>query len=203
MQIDKLTTEELFAVVLREKPDSLIVKELAARYSSSQSFYQASVRDFQEIKGIGPAKASLIKVIVELGYRIMTMLPYDDMPLINGTLDAVKLLYPRLSPLDREYFEAIYLNAKHRVLAIETIFVGTLDGAIVHPRELFKGALKHSAAKIIVAHNHPSGDPQPSPDDIDVTERLVAAGHVIGIQLWDHIVIGGNNYVSMKNSGLI
>jgi DNA repair protein RadC len=105
--------------------------------------------------------------------------------------------------LQKEYFNTILLNTKNQILAIEEISVGSLNSSIVHPREVFNPAIKKSAGSIILVHNHPSGDPTPSREDIDVTARLIEAGKILGIHVLDHIIIGNNNYVSFKERGLL
>jgi len=190
LQFDKLTTEELLALALQEKVKGEVVKELVLRYDTPRDFYQASLQELQQIKGIGPVKAARLKAVLELGYRLLMDYPLQKPVMIHSLSDALHYLVPRMELMDREHIVAFYLNAKNRLLAMETVFIGTVDSSIFHPRELFKGAVKHSASKIIVAHNHPSGDPRPSSEDLEVTRRLVAVGDLMGINVVDHLIIG-------------
>ena len=108
-----------------------------------------------------------------------------------------------MSTLEKEYFKGIYLDSRKRIIKQETIFIGSLNESVVHPREIFKIALDENAAAIILVHNHPSGDPSPSSFDIEVTKELITAGNLLGIEILDHIIIGGNKFVSLKNKELI
>ncbi|MDN5347386.1 MAG: repair protein RadC [Clostridia bacterium] len=117
--------------------------------------------------------------------------------------DAARLAKEFLAGADREYFIVLCLDTKNRVNAINTVSVGTLNSSLVHPREVFKAAILANAAAVVVAHNHPSGDPEPSREDVEVTRRLVEAGKIMGIEVLDHIVIGDENYTSFKQRGLI
>jgi len=131
------------------------------------------------------------------------MLSPEDKPNIKSPEDAAALVMEEMRHYDKEYFCALLLNTKNQVLARETISIGTLNYSATHPRELFKAAIRRSAAGIIVVHNHPSGDPEPSRQDIEVTDRLIEAGKIIGIEVLDHLVIGDNRFVSLKANGLI
>ena len=113
-----------------------------------------------------------------------------------------ELVMPRLRFLKQEHFLAIHLNTKNRVLAIETISIGTLDSSLVHPREVFRAAIKNSCASLILVHNHPSGEPYPSNEDLNITRRLKESGELLGIPVLDHIIIGGNKYISLREEGL-
>ena len=149
--------------------------------------------------GMGPAKATRLLAAFELGRRIAVM-PSGDRAVVNGPTDAYRLLAPRLADLDREHFVALLLDSKHRVLAYETTAIGTLSATLVHPRELFKVAIRQSAAGLILAHNHPSGDPTPSPEDRALTQQLMAGAEILGIRILDHLVIGDGRYVSLRDS---
>jgi DNA repair protein RadC len=153
-------------------------------------------------KGVGPAKASQVLAAIELGKRISSH-SVGVRPCIKAPVDVYNLLKDRMQHLDREHFKAISLNTKHHVIYTETVSVGSLNASLVHPRELFKNLIKRSAAALVLAHNHPSGDPTPSREDIEVTRRLVEVGKLIGIDVLDHIVIGQNSFVSLKEQGII
>jgi DNA repair protein RadC len=155
-----------------------------------------------EIKGIGSAKAIQILAAVEIGRRI-TNLDYKDRYVIRSPEDGAKYLMNDMRFLSQEHFVCMYLNTKNQVIHKQTIFIGSLNASIVHPREVFREALKRSAASVIAAHNHPSGDPAPSREDIEVTKRLVECGKIIGIDLLDHLIIGENKFVSLKEKGYL
>ena len=138
----------------------------------------------------------------ELARRIARSMPIERTT-ITSPLDAAALLLEEMRHLNQEHFVILLLNTKSQVIRKETITIGTLNSALVHPRELFKPAIRHSANSIIMAHNHPSGDPTPSTEDINITKSLVETGKLIGIQVLDHLVIGDNGYTSMKEKGLI
>jgi DNA repair protein RadC len=154
------------------------------------------------VPGLGQAKVAQICAAMELGRRLAAFME-DSKPTIHGPEDVAQLLMPELRHESKEHFKALYLDVKNRVLRARTVFVGTLDGSIVHPREIFRDAVTLAAASVIVAHNHPSGDPTPSPEDISITRRLVTAGQVIGIDLVDHVIIGDGRWVSLKERGLV
>lgn len=122
---------------------------------------------------------------------------------IKSPQDVYDLLAAELRHLQQEHFICIYLNVKNSVIGQETLAIGSLNATIVHPREIFKLAMRRSSASIICVHNHPSGDPTPSPQDIELTKRLIIAGEIIGIDVLDHVVIGGRKYISMKEQGFV
>lgn len=113
------------------------------------------------------------------------------------------LLEPELRYATKEHFICLFLNTKNRVIFKEIISIGSLNAAIVHPREVFRAAIKRCSASLICAHNHPSGDPNPSPEDVELTKRLARAGEIVGIEVLDHLIIGGNTFVSLKEKGLM
>lgn len=201
---DNNDIRHLLAVTLREKQDSVAVAELVAKYECPGDLYHATIEELSSIKGIGPVKAKQLKAAVELGIRLATM-KNKARPVISCPSDVADLLMPEMRYLDREHFKVIHLSTKHHVLAIETVSVGTLNSSLVHPRECFKNAIKRSSAAILACHNHPSGlrNPEPSPEDIEITRRLVEVGKLLGIPLLDHIIIGDGNYVSLKEQGVI
>jgi DNA repair protein RadC len=199
-----LNDAELLAILLRTGTDGSTVLELAAMVLANfglRGLLQASIEELSGINGIGPAKAAQIKAALELGKRI-AMNAAEELVVIKTPEDAVGLVMEGMRHLDREQFKALLLNTKNQVIGQEVISIGTLNSSIVHPRELFKSAIKRSAAAIILVHNHPSGDPSPSREDIDVTERLIEAGRIIGIRVLDHLIIGDNRFNSFKAQGL-
>jgi DNA repair protein RadC len=155
-----------------------------------------------EIKGIGQAKAIQVLAAVEIGRRIAN-LNYQDRYVIRSPEDGANYVMNDMGFLSQEHFVCLYLNTKNQVLHKQTIFIGSLNASIVHPREVFREALKRSAASIICLHKHPSGDPAPSREDIEVTKRLVECGKMIGIEVLDHLIIGENKFVSLKEKGYL
>jgi len=200
-----LSEIDLLAILLGSGTGEASVLELAAqvlsRFGGLKGLGAASCEELATVRGVGPAKAALMQAALQLGRR-MAAQPAETRPCIRCPDDVVNLMMEEMRCLDREHFRALLLNAKNQVLYADRIAVGTLSQSSVHPRELFKNAIKRSAAAVILVHNHPSGDPTPSKEDLDVTRRLARAGEIIGINVLDHVVIGDNNFVSFKASGL-
>ena len=151
-------------------------------------------------RGIGAARAAQIIAAVELGRRTLTDAP--ERVQVTSSRVIAELLLPRHGNRAVEEFGAVLLDTKHRVLRTVVVSVGTLDSSVVHPREVFREATKAGAAAVVLFHNHPSGDPRPSPDDIELTERLVAAGVVLGIEVLDHVILADTRYFSFKEHGI-
>ena len=156
----------------------------------------------QRVKGIGPAKAADILAAFELAKRLADS-HMEFKGVINNPQDAAEMVLGELSLEDKEHFMIIMLNTKHRVIAKKVISIGHLNASLVHPREMFKEAIKRSSAAVILVHNHPSGDLTPSNDDISTTRRLVEVGQLLGIQVLDHIIVGDNRYLSFREKGLL
>lgn len=161
----------------------------------------ASMDDLLEVRGVGVAKACTIVAAVEFGKRLAAA-RHPHRPVVSSPADVDSLLRGRLADLDRECFVCVLLNAKNEVLGCPTISVGTLTSSLVHPREVFKPAIKASAASVILAHNHPTGKVEPSPEDRQVTRRLADAAGILGIAVLDHVIIG-DGYHSMKEHGTL
>ena len=142
-----------------------------------------------------------IAAAIELGKRVMAR--QGERPLIRSPQDVADLLMPRLCREQREHFFALLLSTKNQVLAMPLIAIGSLNAAIVHPREVFREAIRHSAAAVIAVHNHPSGDPSPSKEDLQLTRQLAQAGNLLSIPLLDHVVLGEQCHVSLKEQGII
>jgi len=153
-----------------------------------------------EIKGIGPAKAVLLLAVVELSRRMH--LTGSEPAVVKSPRDVQYILAERFRYEEKERFYAVLLNTKNRLLGLEEVSVGSLNSSIVHPREVFRAAIRHSAASVIVAHNHPSGDPTPSREDIEVTRRLMEVGRIVGIEVLDHVIFGREVILSLKEKGL-
>lgn len=199
--ISSLTIKELLSMTLRESHSSPVVDELSNQFSNLRELAEATMVELTQIKGLGPVKAKSLLASIELARRLYTT-SQDMSKQIKGPQDVADLVMGEMQHLDREHFKALLLNTKNRVIRIETISIGTLNSSSVHPRELFKNAVLYSAAAIILVHNHPSGDPTPSDQDIEITERLVEAGKLLGIEVLDHVIIG-NSFASMKQTGLL
>jgi DNA repair protein RadC len=201
-----LSNHELIAILLRTGTKDESVLQLSNRllthFEGLRLLKAASLEEMTEIKGIGYAKAIQILAAVEIGRRIAN-LSYNDRYVIRSPEDGAKYLMNDMRFLSQEHFVCLYLNTKNQVIHKQTVFIGSLNASIVHPREVFREALKRSAASIIAAHNHPSGDPAPSREDIEVTKRLVECGKIIGIDLLDHLIIGENKFVSLKEKGYL
>lgn len=176
---------------------------IVARHPVPDGLWRLTAEDLVCYHRVGPAAAARLLGSLELGRR--AALPRSDRPpLVKGPDDVVRLCGPQLRGCDREHFWALALNTKNQLLRTIEVSVGSLNASIVHPRELFKEAVKVSAASIVVVHNHPSGDPTPSGADIQLTRRLVKAGDVLGIEVLDHVVVGdGGEHASLRDLGLM
>ncbi|MBB6451922.1 DNA repair protein RadC [Salirhabdus euzebyi] len=201
-----LSNQELLAIVLgsgsKNESVTSIAQRLLIHFEGLPLLKDATVEELTAIKGIGNAKAVLLIAAFELGKRIHAFRPTERF-VIRSPEDGADFLMEELRHLKQEHFVCLFLNTKNQVMHQQTVFIGSLNASIVHPREIFREAVKRSAASFICAHNHPSGDPSPSQEDIHVTRRLAECGKMIGIELLDHIVIGDRKYVSMKEKGYL
>jgi len=201
-----LSEIELLAILLGTGSSETTVLELASlilsRFKSLRLLVDATIEELSEIKGVGLAKASQVKAALELAKRL-SRFTGQPLPVIKSPGDAAGLVMDEMRHLDREHFRALLLNTRNQVIANDEVSIGTLNTSSVHPRELFRNAIKRSAASLVLVHNHPSGDATPSKEDLDVTRRLSEAGKIIGIEVLDHIIIGDNKFTSFKAEGLI
>jgi DNA repair protein RadC len=201
-----LSNHELLAILLRtgSKDESVLqlANKLLVNFEGLRLLKDASIEEIIETKGIGKVKAVQIMAAVELGRRIHR-LQYEDRYVIRSPEDAANYVMEDMRFLSQEHFVCLYLNTKNQVLHQQTVFIGSLNASIVHPREVFKEAFRRSAASFICIHNHPSGDPAPSREDIDVTKRLSECGKLIGIELLDHLIIGDQKFISLKEKGYV
>ena len=197
---ETLSLEELYALVLRK--NGSMAKEMARRYSTPRTLFQTTIQELKEIEGIGETKAKQILALIELVKRMFNTKNGNPVA-CTSPKDVAGLLTPEMQFLDREHFKVLSLSTKNKVITIETVSIGSLNSTIVHPREIYKNPIKNSAAAIIAVHNHPSGDPTPSSEDIEITKRLYQVGELLGIELLDHIIIGDGEYFSFKEKGLI
>jgi DNA repair protein RadC len=203
---DALSAAELLAVLLRTGTRAASAGELAGRllaaYGSLAALSQAHPAELIQQRGIGPAKAGAVLAAFELGRRLHRT-PPAQRPAIRTPADVAALAGPQMRHLDREHFRAILLNTRHQVLGMTSVAVGGLDSAPIHPREVFKEAVRHSAAAVVLVHNHPSGNPEPSGDDVRITIRLRDAGRVVGIEVLDHVIIGDGRFTSLRERGIL
>ncbi|MBE0465934.1 MAG: DNA repair protein RadC [Candidatus Desulforudis sp.] len=201
-----LSDAELLAIMLRSGTAAATAIDLANQlltgFGGLRGLMDVGIDELQGVRGVGLAKAAQVKAAVELGRRAACR-PGASRPVVRTPEEAAGLVMEEMRYLDREHFRALVLNTKNHVLAVDKISVGTLNSSAVHPRELFKNAIRRSAAAVVLLHNHPSGDPTPSPQDVDLTKRLVEAGEIIGIPVLDHIIIGDNRFTSFKAEGLL
>lgn len=201
---EALSNAELLAILLRTGTYSESAVGLAQRILSEcgglRSLVDMSREQLTQIKGIGDAKALQIQAGIELGRRLARS-KLSDTVTIRSPKDVADLLSEELRYLQKEHFVCLFLNTKNHVIAQETLSMGSLNASIVHPREVFRAAIKRGCASIVCVHNHPSGDPTPSPEDIGITQRLIEAGSIIGIEVLDHIIIGDQRFVSLKEEG--
>jgi len=201
---ENLKDEELLAILLGTGIEGKNVIEVAKRILgkySKKRLLKMKYEDLSKIKGIGPAKACIILASQELVKRALKIQD-SGLPIVR-TVNDVVLQVGYIRDKTREHFIAIYLNARNELIFRKHIFIGTLNASLVHPREIFKEALEHNAASIILVHNHPSGDPAPSEDDLEITKRIIEAGKIMGIDILDHIIITKIKTFSFKEKNLL
>ncbi|MDO8495112.1 MAG: DNA repair protein RadC [bacterium] len=201
---ENLKDSELLAILLRTGTIGKNVIEISSQILTKHSkkrLLQMTYNDLSKISGIDSAKATTLLAAFELSKRALEVND-TNLPVISDAKDAVAQLSD-MRDLKKEHLVALYLNAKNQLVHKETISMGTLNANLVHPREVFEPALKYSAAQIIAAHNHPSGDPKPSEDDLEVTKRLTEVGKMMGIELMDHVIVSKNNHFSFKEEKLL
>lgn len=201
-----LSNVELLAIILktgsRHASALEISRELLSSYSSGiNALVDISVEELSKIKGIGPSKASGVLAAVELGKRVL--ISEEIRHKINSPTDVSNYLMRYMGDLKKEHFNIVMLDNKNQIIEVHNVSVGSLNSAIVHPREVFKNAVRRSSASIILAHNHPSGSTNPSKEDISITKRLVECGELMGIKVLDHIIVGKNEYFSFKEHRII
>ncbi len=204
--IGALSAQEILALILGRgiAGESVMVtaQRLLSQFGNLKGIAGASVEELSQVKGIGVAKASQIKAAFELANRLEGYAEAGDKPLVKTPEDIVALVRGRLKDKKKEHFLALLLDTRNRLIKVSEISVGSLETSVVHPREVFKEAISASAASVIFVHNHPSGDPEASEDDIKLTKRLAEAGEIVGIDVLDHIIIGDKKYLSLKREGL-
>jgi DNA repair protein RadC len=200
-----LATSELLAIIFRTGVGGENVVRLSERLLSSfgglSGLARASVTELQSVKGIGPAKAVEVKAALELGRRLLASAP-EQRSRVSSPADAANLLMSDMALLEQEHLRLVLLDTRNHVLATPNVYVGSLNTSVIRVGELFRHAIKENAAAMIVAHNHPSGDPSPSPEDVRVTKQIVSAGQLLDVEVLDHLVIGHGRFVSLKERGL-
>lgn len=197
-----LSDAELIAIILRSGAEGINVIDMATalmrHYNSSlRELGEAGLEQLQEHHGVGPAKASQILAAIELGRRVLLASP-ESRPQVQTPDAVVRLLSPEVAYAEQEHVKAVLVDSRNYVIATPTIYKGSLNSASVRVAELFREAIRRNAAGIILAHNHPSGDPTPSPEDIHLTRQVFDAGKLLSIDLLDHIIIGHTRWVSLK-----
>jgi DNA repair protein RadC len=201
-----LANHELLAILLRTGTRELNVMQLALdvlrNFEDLFMLKQVTVDELMKLNGIGRAKAVELVAAIELGSRVAKTSQIKE-----GTVTSAQavgeMMMEELAGLQQEHVLALYLNTQNQIIKKETIFIGSLSSCISHPREIFRGAVRYAAARVLLCHNHPSGNPKPSEADIAFTKRMVKAGEVMGIQLLDHLIIGEHSFVSLKEQGII
>ena len=201
-----LSQQELLACVLGRgvAGESVLVsaQRLLSTFGNVSGIRDASIEELSRVHGIGLAKATQLKAALELSRRL-EQAAQPPHATITDYHDVVRLVEARLARATKEHFLALLLDARHRVLRIADIAVGSLTASLVHPREVFHEAITAHAAALILVHNHPSGDPTPSEEDLALTERLIEAGRLLGMDVLDHVIIGHGRHVSLQASGLM
>jgi DNA repair protein RadC len=203
---EALSAQEILALILGRgiKGESVIEtsQKLLSRFGNLKGIAHASVEELTQTRGIGPAKAAQIKAALELSKRLEADVGDKPKPVLKSPEDVAAVVRSQLKGKKKEHFLVLCLDTRNRLINHKLVSIGSLDTSIVHPREVFKEAVSSSAASVIFVHNHPSGDPEPSKEDVELTKRLAKAGEVIGIDVLDHIIVCDNNYLSLKAKNL-
>lgn len=200
-----LSTSELLAIILRTGMGGENVINLATRllgqFGGLSGLSKADFAQISALRGMGQAKTAQVKAALELGRRLLTASP-QERPQVKSPADVANLLLLEMAALEQEEMRVLFLDTKSRVLGISTIYMGSLHTAWLRIGELFREAVRRNCAAIVVVHNHPSGDPTPSPDDVKITQEIAKAGDLLGVEVLDHLVIGAQRYVSLREQGL-
>jgi len=202
---EQLSNQELLAILLRVGVQGQDVVSLANKllvdFGGTAGLYRATWQDLAEVRGMGNAKAVSIRAALELGRRAMQAEERDRLQ-VRSPADVAALLQIEMGMLEQEHLRVVLLNTKNHVMGIREVYRGSVNSSQVRTAEVFRDAIKENCPSIVVAHNHPSGDPTPSPEDVRVTRDLVAAGKLLDIEVLDHLVIGRNRYVSLRQKKL-
>lgn len=201
-----LANHELLAILLRTGTKNMNVLQLSmnvlSEFDDLFMLRQVTAEELMAISGIGKAKAIEMIAAIEFGNRVARASQIKEGTVTSSSYVG-SLLLDELSGLSQEHVMALYLNTKNEIIKKETVFKGSLNSSVAHPREIFRGAVKYAAARVIIAHNHPSGNPEPSEADLSFTKRMAQAGEMIGIEVLDHIIIGEEAYVSLREQGIL
>ena len=207
---ETLSNAELLAIVIRTgsmEETSVALAQRLLTYGGNSGgiafLHDMSVEELKRTKGIGRVKALQIKAVMELSKRVSASLINNNRVTIKSPVEVSTLLMEEMRHLKKEVFKIILLNTKNHIIKYLDVSVGSLNSSIVHPREVFSEAVKAGCSGVLLVHNHPSGDPEPSREDIETTQRLVNAGNILGIKVLDHVVIGDGKYTSFKEQGLM
>ena len=200
--VASVSLTELLAAIAGGSRQLELAERLLVHYRTLSALFRAPTSELEQFAGIGHATAARLKAALELGKRLVRETP-DARPSIRSPADAANLVMHDMALLEKEELRVILLDTKNHVLGVTTVYVGTVNSSIIRVAEVFQEAVRVVAPSIIVAHNHPSGDSSPSPEDVRVTERIVQAGKLIDIDVLDHIVVGkGGQFTSLKERGL-
>jgi len=202
-----LSAQEILALILGRgiKGESVMVtsQKLLSRFGNLKGIANASVEELMQINGIGPAKTAQIKAALELSKRLEADVGEKPKPMLKSPEDVAAVVRSQLKGKKKEHFLVLCLDTRNRLINCKPVSIGSLDTSIVHPREVFKEAVSSSASSVIFVHNHPSGDPEPSQEDVELTKRLAKAGEIIGIDVLDHIIVCDKSYLSLKAKNLL
>ena len=200
-----LSNAELIAILLRTGIKGINAVQLGQKIlmdcGGLAGLHRLSYTELCRMRGVGPAKAAQIKAAVELGNRFAASTPTEH-PVIQSPEDAASLILYEMGALEQEHLNVMLLDTRNRMVKLVEVYRGSLNSSLIRVSEVFKEAVRANAAAIIVVHNHPSGDPTPSPEDISVTRAIVQAGKLLDIEVLDHIVVGKNKFISLKSRGL-
>jgi DNA repair protein RadC len=203
--VGALSNAELLAIILRtgtrDENAVRLGQRLLATFDNLAGLVRASTSELASEKGLGPAKVAQVKAALELGRRMLIESP-EERPQIRSPADAANLVMSEMSPLEQEHLRVMLLDTKNRVLSTPTVYVGSLNTSLIRVGELFREAIRANCASLVVLHNHPSGDPTPSPEDVAVTRQIVEAGKLLDVEVLDHLIIGHQRFVSLKERGL-
>lgn len=205
--VDSLSNSELLAILLRSGTKQMSAIEVSSRLLALDSegicyLADSTVEELSQVRGVGVAKSCQILAAIELGKRIATR-PKQKKINIASPQEVSNLFIEKMRYYKKEFFKVLLLNTKNEIIMIDEVSIGNLNSAIVHPREVFKNAIRKSASSIILVHNHPSGNPKPSSEDVEITKRLIESGRILGIEVLDHLIIGDGDYFSLKQNAMI
>lgn len=205
--VDSLSIQELLALIIERGKKGLnvlsVAQNLLAEFGNLAKIKEASIEELQNIKGVGFATACKLKAAFKLGEKALDTHKKYNKEKVESSEDIYNLLKNDLIEKKKEHFKLLSLTSRNRLISVDDISVGTLDAGLAHPREIFYPAIQSSAASIILVHNHPSGDAEPSEDDLAITKRIVEAGKILNIEVKDHIIVVKDKFFSFKRKGLI